>query len=203
LEKKKIAEIIASIFVAVIFLSSYASFGGKIIHTNVTTTAQIPPTFKATASGTATITSFSPTINITIGCQNVTDVSGKITGFVDAQNKSVVEISYSPRASQILVTAGTAGSYSLYNSIVQAIGSDANCTTFAGSAQVMLPATMNFRSSLITAGGASAEIPGLLRTSSQSILFSGKMSNTINVLVDAILTYNGTIYRDNIIVRQA
>jgi hypothetical protein len=191
LEKKKIVEIIGSVFVALIFLSSYASFGSRNISTGNGTTTVMPTTFPAKANGVANIIAYSPNLDLTINCQNVTRVSDEVMSFIDAQNSSAVERSFSLQASQITVVSGTLGTYSIYNSISQAMGEDANCTVFATTAQILLPVRMSF-------GGTLISIPNSLRSFSQQVVFSKNMSTTMNVMVDAILTLNGSIYNNNI-----
>lgn len=202
MEKKKWIELIGSIFVAVIFLSSYAAFSDKNPNQSTTTTISATSTFRATASGTARILGYGPIINITVRCPDASNVSNQVNDFLGAQNSSVEEIppySYD-NMSQIIATAGRLGSYYLYNAISQDIGASANCTGFSSSADILLPATMTFKSEQ-QGSSALIQLPGMYRNSSQSIVFTRNMSNTMNVFVDAILTLNGSIYQGNIRVK--
>lgn len=202
MEKKKWIELIGSVFVALIFLSSYAAFGnGKTASGNTTTIAQTPTTVRAEANGVARILSYGQVLNITIHCQNASNVSRQINDFLSTQNTSTVAFPpYSGQnASQIIATAGQAGSYYLYNALSKDIGAYSGCTDFSSSADILLPSRMTF---VVEGSSMLIQIPGEFRNSSQPVLFTSSMSNTMNVFVDAILTLNGSIYQGNIRVKE-
>jgi hypothetical protein len=193
-EKKKLIELIGSIFVAMIFISSYAAFGVGRITVNTTTTVQQQQTFYAIAQTTANIISYGSTMNINISCQNVMNLSRQVNDLLaDLESNNSVSYFYSQQAGQIIVQSGKVDTYANYNSISSYMGVNANCTEFTSSATVMIPNKMNFyaplqKSSMIIL------ISNNRRDYSVPIKFVNNMSNTLNVSVSALLTLNGSIY---------
>jgi hypothetical protein len=193
-EKKKLIELIGSIFVAVIFITSYAAFGGGRVEVTVTTTAQSQQTFYAIAQGTANIISYGSTMNINVLCQNVTHVSKQINDLLaNLESNNSVSYFYSQQAGQIMVQSGKEGTYANYNSISSYISANATCTDFTSSATVMIPKTMNFYAPLEKIS-TMVFIPSNMRNYSTPIKFVKNMSNTVNISVSALLTLNGSIY---------
>jgi hypothetical protein len=203
LERKKLIELIGSVFVALIFLSSYAAFGNTAQgQSNATTTAQVQ-TFYAVAEANATIQSYGSVMNISISCAssasasnavNATNVSDELNGALAQleRNGSVANF-YSAQANQILVQAGSANAYSLFLRLSRGIGSGTACTRFSGTANLSLPGTIGFtvlpqKSKIIV------ELPQSLQSYSLPVTFAENMSGTLRVLVYAYLEPNGTIY---------
>lgn len=202
LEKKKIVELIGSIFVAVIFLSSYAAFGGLSGGTNSTTTTISQQTFYAVAHGNANITSYGPVLNVNISCSNITNVSDKLNGALTAleRNGSVSNF-YAQQASQVLVQNGSMSTYRVFQLLAESIGSGTNCTEFdSPSANIRLQQRMNFnvpqqRSSIIIL------VPDNLQKYTLPVKLVQNMSSSINVTVSTLLTLDGTIY-GSMVVKQ-
>lgn len=201
LQGKKLMEIIGSIFVALIFLSSYAAFGGGAVSPNTTTTVLPSQTYYASARGTAAITSYAPVLNINISCSNITSVSAKLnSALVSLERNGSVSNFYSQQAAQILVQAGSIASNQIYGLLLSRIGAGSACTSFASSANVHLPSRMNFyvpsqKTSVLIL------IPGGLQSASVPVKFAQNMSGAVNVSVSVLLTINGAIY-GNLSVRQ-
>lgn len=204
MEKKKWIELLGSVFVAVIFLSSYAAFSNKSVSTNTTTTITQSPTFLAEAKGTARVLSYAPLMTIMVQCKDASNVTKQINDFLNTQNKSVVALTPYPgeNSSQTVVTSGELGTYYLYNSVSENLGANANCTEFSTAAEILLPSSMSFVA-LQESGSAVIQLPGEFRNYSMPVLMASDMANTMNVLVYAILTENGAIHGQNITVKRA
>ena len=194
MERKKLIEIIGSIFVAAIFLSSYAAFGNISQSGNNATTTALSQTYYAVANTNAMVQSYASTFNINITCSNASAVSGTLNSELAGleKNGSVANF-YSQQAAQILVQSGSMSSNALYARLSNDIGSGASCTQFSGTANIDLPGRMNFyvtsqRSSVIIT------IPDSLRAYSLPIPLAGGMGGTLSVSVSALLEQNGTIY---------
>lgn len=201
MERKKLAELLGSIFVALIFLTSYAAFGNEQVKTNTTTTTVPAQTFYASAHGFANITSYAPYLNINISCSNVSNVSSELNNALMPfyKNGSVSNF-YLQQASSMLVQTGNMSSNSIYSLLIKEIDGSAACTSFYSSANLKLPSRMSFyvptqKSNviiLINASQQGASVP---------IELTQNMSNSINVSVSALLTATGSIY-GNLSVRQ-
>lgn len=193
MERKKLIELVGSIFVALIFLSSYAAFGNISANASNATTTSQAQTVYAAAVANATIASYGGTININISCSNVTAVSGVLNAALASLEKNgSVSNFYSQQASQVLVQAGNASAYRLFLELSKDAGAGASCTQFLGSANVNLPSRVNFhvpaeKSSIIIS------IPQSMLTHSLPVAFKENMSSTMEVSVSAFLYLNGTI----------
>ena len=193
MERKKLIELIGSIFVALIFLSSYAAFGNISANaSNATTTAQTQTVYAAAVTN-ATIASYGGTMNINISCSNVTPVSDALnTALTSLEKNGSVSNFYSQQASQVLVQAGNTGAYQLFQELEKDAGTGASCTQFSGSANANLPSKINFhvpaeKSSIIIV------IPQSMQTHSLPVAFKENMNSTMQVSVSVFLELNGTI----------
>jgi hypothetical protein len=204
LEKKKLIEIIGSIFVALIFLSSYAAFGGISgpPNSNVTTTVAQQQAIYASARGIVNITSFTDVLNVNINCTNITSVSTIIDGALAAMEKNgTVSNFYSQQAAQILVEAGTLNSSNIFKTLSTDIDGSTSCTSFESSANIRLPGSMNFFVPGQKGNGYTVPIPSGLRTYTLPLTLTNNMSNRLNVTVSGLLTENGSIY-GSLVVQQ-
>ncbi len=195
MERKKLIELVGSIFVALIFLSSYAAFGNvSPSNSNGTTTLRPSQTVYATANGNAIITSYGGVMNINVLCSNVTSVSNSLNSELQVleRNGSVSNF-YSQQAAQILVQAGNTSTYPLFLLLYKDTGTYASCTNFTSTANVKLPNRMTF---YIPSQSTSAiiSIPSDMQAYSLPVELHRNMSDTINVTASALLTLNGSIY---------
>ncbi len=189
-------EIVGSIFVAIIFLTSYAAFGSNSSTNNGATTAttSIPQTVYATATSTAALLSYGQVININVACSKSQNVSSKLNDVLDLMEKNgSVSNFYSEESSQVLVQAANNQTYGIYQAISQGIGSGANCTTFTAQANIELPSQINFffpenneHQVLV--------LPGSVRKQAVQASLSQYTGNTINVSISTLVTVNGSIY---------
>lgn len=198
MEKKKIIELISSIFVAVIFLTSYAAFGNVVGAPRTTTTTANTQTLYASVQGAANVISFGPALSISISCLNTTSVSSKINAIlVSLQENGSVGSFYSQEAAQVLVEAGNMSSYNIYSLLARGIDDNVSCTGFSSSANIELPASMNFYvhpQDSYQGGYINLTIPESLRRASVPAQFIQNMSKSVNVSVAVLLTTNGSIY---------
>ncbi len=195
LERKKLIELIGSVFVALIFLTSYAAFGGGAPGNSTGTTTLTPSqTFYAVANGNATITSYSSVMNIDILCANVSNVSSRISTALQALEKNgSVSNFYSQQAAQMLVQAGNLTTHALFLLLYNDSGSGAACTQFTSTANVKLPRNLTF---YLPSQGNSAiiSIPSSMQAYSVPITLSLNMSSVMKITASTLLTANGTIY---------
>lgn len=196
MERKKLIELIGSVFVAAIFLSSYAAFGSVAPGGTASGATSVPPsqTFYATASGNATITSYSGVMNVNIACENISSVSSRLNAALQLlERNGSVNNFYSQRATQILVQAGNLSTYPLYLLLYNDTGTYSACINFTTTANIRLPDHMTF---YIPSEGSKAiiAIPAGMQMYSVPLTLSRNMSSTMNVTASTILALNGSIY---------
>jgi len=201
--RKKLIELIGSVFVALIFLSSYAAFGNTAqSQSNATATVPVQ-TFYAVAEANATIQSYGSVMNISISCANasraanaanITNIADELKGaLAQLESNGSVANFYSSQENQILVQAGSANAYSLFLRLSKGIGSGVACTRFSGTANITLPSAIGF-TVLPQKIKVIVELPQSLQSYSLPVTFAENMSGTLRVLVDAYLEPNSTIY---------
>ncbi len=200
MERKKLIELIGSVFVALIFLSSYAAFGNiSQSGSNATTTASTPQTFYGSAIGNATITSYSNAMSINITCKNVSSVSGPLnSALTNLEKNGSVSTFSSFQASQIAVDAGSLSTYPLFLQLAGDAGQGESCTAFTTSANINLPSRMSFhippQPGITNGQNITITIPSSLQTGSIAITLERNMSTKLRVQVDAAIAVNGSIY---------
>lgn len=194
MEKKKLIELVGSIFVAVIFLTSYAAFGSNSNGSNTaTTTAPQQQTIFAKAYGTVNITSYGSELNVNISCSNVTNVSARLNSeLADMEKNGSVSNFYAQQASQILVQAGNLSSYKIFQILSQKINESKACTGFGASANIQLPSSMSFHISGQKSGYI-ITIPSDQRSYALQIMLTQNAIRRINVSVSGLLSVNGSV----------
>ena len=188
MERKKLIELIGSIFVAFIFISSYAAFGvspssqGPKPKSNSTQLRFI----YASAFANATIYNFSNTFTISYKCDD-----SKVNATLQSleSNGSVANY-YQISPNSIYVDSGTMSTASLLSYLSNTLNS--SCTSLSATAKVALPSKLSFyfpssRSSF------ALSIPSSMRYYSVPVLFNSSL-HSINVSIAAIVEANGTIY---------
>jgi hypothetical protein len=190
MDKKKVSEIILSIFVAMIFISSYAIFtnaGGGQQTTTTTTTA--PQTVYGTGYANATLLGYNTTLSIYSACNytyaNVSAALSKLE-----RNNSI--FSYYYVGNSTIVDPGKMNTTSVY-SYMQRFQSG-NCLSFYAPALIMLPSEINLR---IELRNYTVVLPEKLRTQSMDLLLRHNSTSSIRVRIAALVETNGTIYSIN------
>jgi hypothetical protein len=201
LEKKKAAELAAAIFIAVIFVSSYAAYGGSFgnqgagggagANSNATTT--IPP---VSGSARASIVSYGTVLDVNVSCANASAVASSLNGYLNAlESNGSISNFYSPENSEVLVQLGSYNASRLYGALAGRLGANAACTSFAAQATVQLPSIMNVT-------GGRIRIPSSLRNYPLGLKLSNNMSSSVGVSVLALIAANGTAYQIRVMLNK-
>jgi hypothetical protein len=196
MERKKMIELIGMIFVAAIFLSSYAAFGSNAPGSGATTTVnQGQLAYAQTPSPVpAQLTGYNSTLQASVLCSNATRVSDTLTGLLANMTRNGNVTDFQPENGTItLIEAGSEGSYALYRALSSGLGPGANCTRFTTTADILLPATLKV---VVTGGqgGVSVEVPSSLRHEFMPATLGSMTGNTVSVYAYMLLTSNYTIY---------
>ncbi len=200
MEKKKLTELLAAIFIAVVFLSSYAAFGANSGGAGAkTSTTTIPGTIQVHGSASASIVSYGTVLDANVSCANAGAVASSLNTFLSAleRNGSISNF-YSPEDSEVLLELGNYTAAEAYGALAARLGRNASCTSFSATqATVQLPSSMN-----VTYGTGSVRItiPPGLRNYTRQVRLSGAMGSGVNVSVYALVTNNGTIFNSQIVV---
>ncbi len=198
MEKQSLKKAIWILFIAVIFLASYASFGGTGNTTQKTTTTVIPALYPATGTANVIIVGYSQAMGINISCKNSSLSANTIseTGSMLSRlsSKGYVSAYYQLNSSYKLET-GSFNAANVYAYISGNISSALQCTTFSASANLAIPQTVT----LYYSSGTSKQpltmlVPAMYRNYSIPMNLTGNFSNKANVRIFALFTANATAY---------
>ncbi len=200
MNRKRLIELIASIFVAVIFLSSYISFaningsGSK----STTTTAPLLGTY-AFGFYSAKITNYTGALGISMSCSNKTVENESYSGVGNIlsrleQNNSIA--GFYPTGNGYTVQNNSIGILALYKLINSSMNGTANsCLRFSSAFTAHLPPIINFT---INQQQYSLPIPLNFSVYQVTVPLPTPKNNTIRLKVAALVSSNGTIYSINV-----
>jgi len=197
MERKKLFQLLGSIFIAVIFLSSYAI--GTLSTSNSSNNASKPKNVElvyATAHASVAFQNFSDVLSISTFC-NSTKNSEIINSSLNAleANGSVATF-YPVSQTTQRVEAGNESTYAIFQYLSERV--NMSCTKFNSSAIALLPSNLSF-----TVPGSVVSVPVAIPASMRRILIPVNMTNNMslkaNVTIAAMLTRNATIYNMTVV----
>ncbi|MDE1761844.1 MAG: hypothetical protein KGH78_01470 [Candidatus Micrarchaeota archaeon] len=205
MDMNQIKRLVIPLFIAVIFIASYAAFGSNALpQTGSTTTTIRPPaqTVYASTNLNGTIGGYGQVFNILVGCNatlspaasdNVSLLLTKLEA-----NNSIYNY-YSPNSTSFSVLVGKLNSYQSSSYISSRLSnSTQSCVSFSGQQRVSLPGSINFQV-VGQQGAQSVTVP--VPPSYRNYTIQSKLYPTgsrIPLRVAALLTQNGSIYSMNI-----
>ena len=116
-------ELLAAIFIAVIFISSYAAYGANLGNggaaggsgQNRSATTTIPP---VGGKARASIASYGTVLDVNVSCANATRVASSLNGYLNAlESNGSIGNFYSPENNQVLVQLGNLTAPRLYGAL--------------------------------------------------------------------------------------
>ncbi len=194
-------ELLAAIFIAVIFISSYAAYGANLGNggaaggsgQNRSATTTIPPVGGKARAG---IASYGTVLDVNVTCANATRVASSLNGYLNAlESNGSIGNFYSPENNQVLVQLGNLTAPRLYGALAARLGSNATCTGFTTQATLLLPGTLN------TTYGK-VRIPTALRSYPIGLALSNTTGGNVSVSVLALVARNGTAYQVSAILNR-
>lgn len=192
LEKKKLIELLAAIFIAVIFVSSYAAFGagqGSAPSQGATTTVQGT---EISGVAVASVVSYGRILDVNVTCGNASAVTANAEALMNSlMGNGSVESSNPVADNEISVLLGNYTATEAYNALATDLGSNAACTrVVATEATVQLPSAV----SVIYGGGSiKIAIPADLRNYTEPIRLSNATGGKVGVAVAMLVSNSGTI----------
>ena len=177
LEKKKLAELLAALFVGVIFISSYAAFGGSSGgQTQKQTTTTVPGTVYVSGSAVAKVVSYGKLVDVKVSCRNASAASKGLSDFMSAlENNGLIGNFYSPADNETLIELGNTTAPAIYAALSEELGKNATCTAISATqATVQIPSRINVT---YTGGSTTLTIPAGQRNYSESLSLTSNTSN--------------------------
>ncbi len=187
--RKKLALVLGSLFVAVIFLSSYASFGGGGSTTTTTTTK--PPTPFAAGEAVARVTGYGSRAYVTLADNaSASTLNSTLSKLED--NGSISNFLFVGGGYQIVLSEIDA--YSLQQLIRNTPeGGPLALANVTATAYLMLPAN-----GVLYVGGMPVNVKFAKRNYSISLTDLRPIGANLSVSISALVTANGSIYNDQI-----
>lgn len=203
MERKKLTQLLLSIFIALIFLSSYAAFvnntNSNQSHTNPHTTITPPQTLYAYGFSNASIIGYNNTMNLLIACKNKANssfISSQLTQMFSRLEKNNTVSNYYPIQNTILVQAGNTDAHGLYRYIINNVNASVvSCLNFSSTAIVQLPSQLRLSIGKQT---YTIYVPQNMSVYQLPVFLSPFVVNQINVKISALVAANGTLYSVNL-----
>ncbi len=205
MQKKKIAEFLVALFVAIIFITSYLASAnlGSSLGSNSTKGKGTPQTVYAIGFANGTISNYTDTLNVSVLCgsPNSAKAIGNLTNEVGRLEANHSVSTYFQAGNNITILSGSEETNSIYSRLYKSIDTaQANCTTFSTGAVVLLPSQVKLyvASQLITLGvGRNVDRYVVPVTLSQN------MSSVLKLRIAALITSNGSVYGNLSVTRAA
>jgi hypothetical protein len=189
---KKIIFLVGAIFVAIIFLTSYAAFSNNNTSgtTTTSTVKQNQPTFFATGSASAVITNYTQvaTVRILNDSNSTNDAISNLMSQLES-NGSVDNYIYSNGSYDVyLATISPYGLQSIFDKSVPA-----NAVSVGSTADITLPASINM---FYPGTVQPINVPLSSRNYSLYLSTLQSLNSTINVSISALITETGQVYEN-------
>lgn len=194
MEKKKLLELVAAIFIAAIFISSYISLA-NYNSGSASSTTTIPQTVYGQGSTNGIIYGYASPISINVACSNsindnltISNLSSKLTAM---ENNNSVSNFYNSNLN-FQVASGNLSPYQIYTYLENTTApAQFGCINFTGPAELRLPQFINF-----TVGAQKANLPinASYRNATITLPLSKGINKQVKLRVSVLITVNGTLY---------
>lgn len=187
---------LGSLFVAVIFLSSYGAFNNNTATTSSTTSIANVKTYFVSGSSNAIVVNYSNVATLLVNKSVNASSSNQILATLNTLESNGSINSYIEINNSFQIFLSTINAYSLEQLFYTKLGSN-KTTAVNASSIVSLPKT-------ITMYLNKQSVPmHLTQTNySMNIFPLRQVGNTIKVSLNAIVTANGTVYQNQITIKQ-
>ena len=193
MERKNLLEFAAAVFIAVVFISSYASFGGRDgsagTRSTATTTAMGT---EISGSAVANIVSYGKIVDVNVTCRNASAVTASVDGFLNSLiSGGSVSGSNPVTDNERSVLLGNYTVREMYEALAAKLGENATCTeVFASQATIQLPSSIS-----VIYEGSSLKIgvPQDLRNYTERLRISNATTGKVPVSVGMLVSNDGTI----------
>ena len=191
---KKIFLFLGALFVAVIFLSSYGSFGNNRLATSSTTTVASITTYPVFGSSTATITGYFPNATITFNSSSSGTGAAVMKTLSELQANGSISYYDMPKNGSYTVILSEIDAYSLQVMLNNAVNSS-NAIVVSAETHILLPSniTLYYKNNPVK-----IYLNNRNKSVSETVLRS--LGSKINVSIQALVTNNGTLYENELSV---
>ncbi|HVA83169.1 MAG TPA: hypothetical protein VNF06_03330 [Candidatus Aquilonibacter sp.] len=196
MDRKEIIRILLTIFVAVIFVASYASFGSTGSMTTTTTSSIAPQTVYGSGNVNATVVGYGSLMTVFINCKNQSvrnatnaNVSNSLSAL---ENNNTINNFFAPNQSAYTIYLNTLNSYQLASFLNSTAGSNESraCLSYKGQTQLLLPPTASL---YVSSQKVTIPLPANLRNSTLNVKIL-PINSVLTLRISTLLTYNGTVF---------
>ena len=194
-------EFIGALFVAVIFLTSYAAFSSNS-SVNTTSASTTVATYYAVGHTNAAITGYNNTLFVNVSCKGAlqNQTVDKINAVATQLENNGSVLTYSSSGSSFQIGPQNMNSKGIYDYIYAKLGSNStNCTVFSTTATVELPGIIQMS---VQGQSVAVKVPYSIATQQISLELNQSMPSTLPLRVAVLITANGTAYGSPSISRE-
>jgi hypothetical protein len=201
MDRKKMIELVGALFVAAIFLTSYAAFSGNSSR-NTTSTSSTVATYYAVGSTNAAITGYNNTLFVNVSCKGTlqNQTVDKINAVATQLENNGSVLTYSSSGNSFQIGPQNMNSKKIYDYIYTKLDSNStNCTVFSTTATVELPGLIQMD---VQGQSITANVPYSVALQQISLTLNQSMPSSLPLRVAALVTANGIVYGSPSITRE-
>ncbi len=194
MDRKKMIEFIGALFVAAIFLTSYAAFSSNNSAANTASTSSTVATYYAVGNTNAAITGYNNTLFVNVSCKGAlqNQTFNKINAIATQLENNGSVLTYSSSGSGFQIGPQNMNSKSIYDYMYTKLGSNStNCTVFSTTATVELPGLIQMS---VQGQSIAVKVPYSVAVQQISLELNQSMPSTLPLRVAVLITANGTMY---------
>jgi len=201
MDRKKMIEFIGALFVAVIFLTSYAAFSSNSA-VNTTSASTTVVTYYLVGYTNAAITGYNNTLFVNVSCNGTlqNQTFNKINAVATQLENNGSVLTYSSSGNSFRIGPQNMNSKDIYDYMYAKLGSNStNCTLFSTNATVELPGLIQMH---VQGQSIAVKIPYSVAIRQINLELNRSMSSTLPLRVAVLITANGTAYGNTSISRE-
>ena len=194
-------EFVGALFVAVIFLTSYAAFSSNSAATTTSTSSTVA-TYYAVGSTNAAITGYNNTLFVNVSCKGTlqNQTFDKINAIATQLENNGSVLTYSSSGNSFQIGPQNMNSKSIYEYMYAKLSSNStNCTVFSTTATVELPGLIQMD---VQGQSIAVNVPYGVAMQQISLKLNQSMASSLPLRVAVLVTANGTVYGSPSISRE-
>jgi hypothetical protein len=197
MDRKKIMQMLLLVFVAVIFLTAYASFDSFNSQQQQTssTTSVVPSTAYASGFANATLSGYENITTVSVTCKAASPLTLSLQSALSGLEANSSVLSYYQSQGQFIIENGNMPVPAFYSYLMSGLNATSrNCTSVLTGINAVLPQVI----SLEVAGQSyQIPVPEAMRARTVQLPALTNLSVKVPLKISALLTVNGTLYELN------
>ena len=201
MDRKKAIEFVGALFVAVIFVTSYAAFSSQS-QTSTTSTSSAVATYYAVGYANAAIVGYNSTLFVNTTCKGAlgNQTVNRINAIATALENNGSVLTFSSSGSNFQIGPLAMNSKKIYDYVYSKLDANStDCTLFSTTATVELPGSINMS---VQGQKLAVSIPSSIAMQQIDLKLNQSVPSALPLRVAVLVTQNGTVYGSPSIIRE-